>query len=184
MEALPRSGEPYRRAGVLLLIYPRAGEDYVVFMRRTENVEHHKGQISLPGGAQDVTDPDIIFTALREAEEELGIDPDLVEVVGTLRDVYAQVSGFLITPVIGRVHEGSQPGKLVFKPSPEEVAEVIEVPLRALRDKATHRTETRVHDGTTYNIHFFTYGPYEIWGATGHIIYEFLGSEHARTADD
>src|SRR6266516_2284756 len=112
MEALPRSGEPYKRAGVLLLIYPRAGEDYVVFMRRTENVEHHKGQISLPGGAQDPTDRDIMHTALREAQEELGINPDMVEVVGTLRDVFARVSGFLITPVIGRLSKVARPDQL------------------------------------------------------------------------
>jgi 8-oxo-dGTP pyrophosphatase MutT (NUDIX family) len=87
----------WRRAAVLLLLYPRGDEVYMVFTRRTDTVEHHKGQISLPGGAQDPTDPDPTSTALREAHEELGIDPSQVEVLGTLRDVYARVSSFVIT---------------------------------------------------------------------------------------
>ena len=176
--ALPGAGEPFRRAAVLLLIYSRSGEDYVVFTRRTDTVEHHKGQISLPGGAQDPDDPDPIATALRETQEELGIDAANVEVVGRLRDFYARVSNFVITPVIGRLKVGEmeRTDRIVFRPNPHEVAEVIEVPLSALRDEAIHRTEQRIVDGVTYHIHYYTYGPYEIWGATGRIINEFLKS--------
>jgi 8-oxo-dGTP pyrophosphatase MutT (NUDIX family) len=158
---------------VLLLLYPRAGEEYVVFMRRPETMEHHKGQISLPGGAQDSADRDLVYTALREAHEELGIDPNDVEVIGTLPEVYARVSGFLITPVLGRLKMGAAHTGIVFKPNTHEVAEVIEVPLSAL-NSASHRTERRTHEGKTYNVHFYTYGPYEIWGATGRIIHQFL----------
>jgi 8-oxo-dGTP pyrophosphatase MutT (NUDIX family) len=85
---------------VLLLIYPRRGEEYIVFIRRPETMVHHKGQISLPGGAQDPTDRDAVYTALREANEELGIDPGVVEVLGTMPSVYARVSSVVITPVI------------------------------------------------------------------------------------
>jgi hypothetical protein len=91
-------------------------------------------------------------------------------------DVYARVSFFVITPVIARLMP-PDPGhltELTFHPSPDEVAEVIEVPLSALRDPSRHRTELRTRDNITYNLHFFTYGPYEIWGATGRIIHEFL----------
>ncbi|MEA2572747.1 MAG: hypothetical protein QOH93_45 [Chloroflexia bacterium] len=164
--------EEYRLASVLVLIYPRAGESYVVFMRRTDTVEHHKGQISLPGGGRDATDPDATYTALREAEEELGIDPSSVEVIGTMPEIYARVSSFLITPVVGLLKPGAE-DRLVFKPAPEEVAEVIEVPLRVFYDEAAHRTEIRAHNNVTYQIHFYTHGPYEVWGVTGRIMHEF-----------
>jgi len=167
-------GFTYRAASVLLLIYPRGGEEYIVFIRRPETMKHHKGQISLPGGAQDPTDLDPIHTALREAHEELGIDPDTVEVLGTIPPVYARVSGFVITTVIGRLKEASSAGDLVFTPNPYEVAEVIEVPVSALLDPDNHRIEQRTAGDFTYNIHFYTYSSYEIWGATGRILYEFL----------
>ena len=167
-------GFTYRPASVLLLIYQRGGEEYIVFMRRSETMEHHKGQISLPGGAQDPTDIDAVHTALREAQEELGIDPDAVEVLGTMPPVYARVSGFVITTVIGRLREASSADEIVFSPNHHEVAEVIEVPLRSLREPDNHHIEQRTANGFTYNIHFYTYGPYEIWGATGRILYEFL----------
>ncbi len=168
-------GEAFRRAAVLLLIYPRRGEDHMVFMRRTEMVEHHKGQISLPGGAHDPTDADMVHTALRETQEELGVDPAAVEVLGTLRDIYARVSGFLITPVLGRLKPEYAGSDLAFQPSAHEVAEVIEAPLSALRDEAIHHTRPyTAPDGLQYDIHYYTYGPHEIWGATGRILYEFL----------
>lgn len=170
------SGIEYRRAAVLILLYPRDGENYVVFTRRTDNVEHHKGQISLPGGAADPADPDPSFTALRETHEELGVQPELVEVVAVLRDVYARVSSFVITPVVARLKPEVPREGLVFRPSHDEVAEIIEVPLRALRDEAIHRMEARTANGVIYNIHYYNYGPYEIWGVTGRIIYEFLGT--------
>lgn len=168
----------YRPASVLLLMYPRAGEEYVVFMRRPDTMLHHRGQISLPGGAQDPTDPDPVFTALREAREELGIDPEQVDVLGTMPPVYARVSSFVITPVVAQLKAGAggNEGGIVFEPSSFEVAEVIEVPLRVLRDPAAHRMEQRTAGEFVYNVHFYTYGPYEIWGATGRIIYEFVNS--------
>ncbi|HEX8598873.1 MAG TPA: CoA pyrophosphatase [Chloroflexia bacterium] len=164
--------EEYRLASVLVLIYPRAGESYVVFMRRTDTVEHHKGQISLPGGGRDDTDPDPVYTALREAEEELGIDPSTVQVIGAMPDIYARVSSFLITPIVALLKPGTE-DRLIFKPAPEEVAEVIEVPLRVFYDQSAHRTEIRTHNNVTYHIHFYTYGPYEVWGVTGRIMHEF-----------
>jgi 8-oxo-dGTP pyrophosphatase MutT (NUDIX family) len=166
----------WRRAAVLILLYPKAGEDYLVFMRRTETVAHHKGQISFPGGGQDPEDPDIVSTALREAQEELGIDPGLVQVLEVMPDFYARVSNFIITPIIGRLKPEAGEHGLVFRPNSDEVAEVIEVPLSALRDPSIHHTEQRTRDGIIYNLHFYTYGPYEIWGATGRIIHEFLNS--------
>lgn len=176
----PDLDSDWRAASVLILIYPRAGEDYVVFMRRTETVEHHKGQISLPGGGRDATDPDEVFTALREAKEELGIEPSHVEVLCTLLAMYAKISNFAITPVVGRLKLDAVPA-LTFVPEPAEVAEVIEVPLRFFFEEAGHHTEVRTREGVTYELHFYNYGPYEIWGVTGRIMYEF--TRHYTLAD-
>src|SRR4051812_47650322 len=136
----PWNGGEYRKAAVLILFYPRGGEDYVVFTRRTDTVEHHKGQISLPGGSQDATDPDMVYTALRETQEELGVEPEHIEVIASLRDVYVPVSGFVITPVVARLKKDILRGEIIFRPNEDEVAELIEVPLDALRDDAIHRT--------------------------------------------
>ena len=178
-------GEKYRRAAVLMLIYPRGGEDHMVFMRRTETVAHHKGQISLPGGAQDPADADLVQTALRETWEELGVDPAAIEVVGRLRDIFARISGFLITPVIARLKPGYSAQDLTFTPNEDEVAEVIEVPMSALFDDSIHHTKPyTAPDGLQYDIHYYQYGPYEIWGATGRILYEFLKGQRLGIADE
>ena len=98
----------WRHSAVLILLYPRAGEDYLVLMKRTENVAYHKGQISFPGGAREPEDRDLIATALREANEELGIDPQMVQVLGVMSDFYARVSNFIITPVVGKTQAGGR----------------------------------------------------------------------------
>ena len=145
-------------------------------MKRTENVAHHKGQISFPGGAHEPEDRDLVATALREANEELGIDPEMVQVLGVMPDFYARVSNFIITPVVGRLKPEADAGLLLFQPNANEVAEVIEVPLKALRDPSIHHTEQRTHNNVTYQLHFYQYDRYEIWGATGRIIHEFLAA--------
>ncbi len=169
-------GIEWRQSAVLILLYPKANEDYIVFMRRTDTVAHHKGQISFPGGARDPGDVNLVATALREAYEELGIDPARIEVLDVMPDFYARVSNFIITPVIGRLKTDTDESELIFHPNPGEVAEVIEVPLSALRDPSIHHTEVRTRENITYNLHFYNYGPYEIWGATGRIINEFLAT--------
>lgn len=170
------AGLVWRHSAVLILLYPKGGEEYMVLMKRTENVAHHKGQISFPGGAAEPEDRDIITTALREANEELGIDPETVQVLGVMPDFYARVSNFIITPVVGRLRAEAGAAKVLFRPNADEVAEVIEVPLSVLRDPSIHHTEQRTHSNVTYELHFYDYGQYEIWGATGRIIHEFLAA--------
>ncbi|MEP6775005.1 MAG: CoA pyrophosphatase [Chloroflexota bacterium] len=166
----------WRHSAVLILLYPRGGEDYLVLMKRTENMAHHKGQISFPGGAREPEDRDLVVTALREANEELGVDPEMVQVLGVMPDFYARVSNFIITPVVGRLKPVAGAERLLFQPNASEVAEVIEVPLRVLRDPSIHHTEQRSHNSVTYRLHFYDYDGYEIWGATGRIIHEFLAA--------
>lgn len=158
-----------RRAAVLLPMYEERGETYVLFTRRTDTVEHHKGQISLPGGAEDPGDSGPLETALRETEEELGIPPDQVEVLGILDDVYTVVSGFVITPFVGTI-----PQPVPLRVNPHEIAEVLSVPLATFRDPSRLRVEEREREGERMQVYFYYHGRHEIWGATGRIMKSFV----------
>lgn len=168
------SGPP-RIAAVLMLMFEENGEDYVIFTRRTEEVKTHKGQISFPGGHREAEDASLVDTALRETEEELGIAPESILIEGELPEVFTVVSNFLIKPYVGTV-----PTRPAYVPDPIEVAEVIEVPLTALRNPDVYWTESRSGPWGTHEVHFFRYGDYVIWGATGRILRHFLDSGFAR----
>jgi 8-oxo-dGTP pyrophosphatase MutT (NUDIX family) len=155
-------------ASVLILLYPGADGLTLTLTRRTDTVENHRGQISLPGGAQE-NDEDLAQTALREAYEEVGIDPASVELLGKLTPLYIPVSGFRVHPFVGY-----SPHRPTFRSDPIEVAEVIEVPLALLLDPHTERTEVWDWRGQLVPVPFFQVGPYQIWGATAMILAEFL----------
>lgn len=157
-------------AAVLVLVYPRDGDEHVLLTVRTELVEHHKGQISLPGGAVDESDADLESTALRETFEEVGIVPDEVEVLGRLDDILT-VSRYRVTPVVG-VLDNAPHG---FTPSPFEVAEVLEVPLIHLLDPANYIEERRDRNGILTVSPGYEFEGHRVWGATAKILYGFLG---------
>lgn len=153
------------QAGVLVPLYVEAGEVYVLLTRRTEHVATHKGQISFPGGAVEPQDRDAMDAALREAYEELGIRPEDVEILGSLDDVTTRVSGFLIRPYVGRI-----PHPYPLRPAPEEIAEVLGIPLRFFLDDRNLRVEL-VGEGTSRRaLQFYDYGPHTVWGATARVI--------------
>jgi len=159
-----------KRAAVLLPLFWEGEETFVLFTRRTEAVEHHKGQISLPGGEEDAVDRGPVETALRETEEELGIPRNEVRVLGLLDDVSTFVSGFVITPVVGVI-----PPPAGLKISAEEIAEVLSVPLSVFRDPARRRVEMRTRPtGEQVEVCFYDYGPHMIWGATARIMRLFI----------
>jgi 8-oxo-dGTP pyrophosphatase MutT (NUDIX family) len=152
---------------VLFLLYDRDGLLYTCFTERTSTVATHRGQISLPGGAHEPEDPTLVHTALRETHEELGIPPEAVEVLLELEAEYVAVSGFLVTPVVGRL--AAPPA---FCPDPREVERVIEVPVAHLLDPAVVRMEER---GTYLrNSPVYQYEQHEIWGATARILSRIL----------
>jgi len=158
-----------RRAAVLLPLHEQGGEPYVLFTRRTETVETHKGQISFPGGAADPGDADVQSTALRETQEEMGIPPTQVEVLGVLDDLSTTVSGFVVTPVVGII-----PSPFPFRINSAEIAEVLTVPLRVFRDPSSLRVERREREGKRLDVYFYRYGKHEIWGVTARIIKGFV----------
>jgi 8-oxo-dGTP pyrophosphatase MutT (NUDIX family) len=158
------------RAAVLLPLYERGDETHVLFTRRSELVEHHKGQISFPGGAWDPSDADLRQTAVRETWEEIGVAPEHVEIVGQL-DEMITVSNFLVRPFVGRITE---PGPYPFVHSEVEVVEILEVPLAHLLDRANVVEETRPYQGREVPAYAFRWRGHVIWGATARILKQFL----------
>jgi 8-oxo-dGTP pyrophosphatase MutT (NUDIX family) len=157
-----------KKAAVLMLFYSKNGELYVLLTKRTEDVEHHKGQISFPGGSQDDVDQDLVVTALRESEEEIGLPREDVRVLG-LFDEYETPSGFAITPVVASI--AALPP---LTPHAVEVAEILEVPLSLFVDKGNERVEQRTPFGVPLDVYFYRFGEHEIWGATAAILRSFL----------
>ncbi len=159
-----------RAAGVLAPLYAVGGEPHLIFTRRSADLPKHKGEISFPGGAREPADISLAQTALREAQEEIGLDPAQVELLGALPPVFAAVSNFFITPQVGWLGEGLP----ALTTNPAEVAEVILAPLAALADPAIYHTEIWHRFGGAHVVHFFDFGPYLIWGATWRMLHSLL----------
>ncbi len=159
-----------RHAAVLVPLFEREGQLSLLFIRRASTLRTHSGQIAFPGGSVDATDASVIVTAVREAQEEIGLEPQRVEVLGMLPSVATAVSNFVVTPVVGFLPRGL--GELRLQES--EVAELIIVPLSALMDPAIMHTEDWIRNDVTRTVHFYDYGSYRIWGATGYMLHELL----------
>jgi 8-oxo-dGTP pyrophosphatase MutT (NUDIX family) len=159
-----------RNASVLIGLFDESNETYMAFIRRASTLRAHSGEIAFPGGAADVRDVSPIVTALREAQEEIGLDPSRVEVLGILPPVFTVVSNFLITPIVAYLPEG--PGILQLQMS--EVAEIILLPLQGLADPAIYHTEQWMRDNVPHTVYFFDYGSYRIWGATAGMLNTLL----------
>jgi 8-oxo-dGTP pyrophosphatase MutT (NUDIX family) len=159
-------------AAVLVAVIDHPAAPTVLFTRRTAHLKAHSGQISFPGGRAEADDPSIEFTALREAQEEVGLAPDRVEVIARLPEYFTR-TGFRVTPVVGAV---TPPLELV--PDAREVDEVFEVPLAFLLDAANHRRASREIGGRTAHYYEIEHNGRVIWGATAGMIvnlYRMLG---------
>lgn len=151
---------PLTRAAVLVPLVDRPQGITILLTRRTDHLHAHAGQISFPGGRCEPGDCDVVATALREAEEEIGLPPDFVTPIGRL-DVYVTRTGFEVSPVIGLVAPPP-----AFVPDPHEVAEVFEVPLDFILDPTSRQRHRRVYAGATRDFYVFPWRGYYIWGAT------------------
>ena len=154
------SGSRARPAAVLCGLVERHGGLNVVLTRRTANLPSHAGQISFPGGKVDPGDPSPKAAALREADEEIGLTPGEVEILGRL-DTYRTRTGYRIIPFVGRIAPSWRP-----IPDPREVAEVFEAPLDFLMDRANQAMHHHEAAGAKRFYHAMPWGEYYIWGAT------------------
>lgn len=157
-----------RPAAVLVGLVPRVHGWQVLLTRRTEHLPTHAGQISFPGGRVEADDASVVAGALRETEEELGIAPALVRPLGLL-DVYATISAYAVTPVVGWVDPA-----LVLRPDAREVDEAFEVPLRFLLDRSNLQREERHFRGRMRGYYVYRYGPHTIWGATAGMLVNLM----------
>ena len=160
--------EDARSAAALLLIYP--GEDGVAvpLTVRASTLPRHAGPISLPGGATDPGET-LAQAALREASDEIGVDPAQVRVLGELTPVHVLVSGFTLHPVVG-VSDTRPP----FQAAAGEVAEIVEVRLEDLRDASRIRTGTHIREGVAVEYPYFDLCGHQVWGATAMVLGEFI----------
>ena len=157
-----------RRAGVLLPLFVRDARLWIVFTKRTESVEHHRGQISFPGGGEEPGDATLYHTALRETEEELGVRPEDVLPLGRLSPIYT-VTNFYVEPFVGAI-----PQPYEFRPAEAEIADVLEVPVPALLDPLI--LEKKPFPGREELVLYYHYEESVIWGATARILSELLAA--------
>jgi 8-oxo-dGTP pyrophosphatase MutT (NUDIX family) len=158
---------PLKDAAVLLLVVDHPHEPTVVFTQRTAHLADHAGQISFPGGRTHAEDLTPERTALREAEEEIGLDPARVEILGRLPE-YRTGTGFSVTPIVGWTRPPMQ-----YRPDPEEVADVFEVPLAFLLDARNHRYDSAYFRGRMRRYWAMPFGDRYIWGATAAMLVTF-----------
>jgi len=161
-EVVPPAETPLRPAGVLAAF---DGQGRLILTKRASSLRHHPGQISLPGGKVEPDDADETAAALREAHEEIGLDPAQVEVLGTL-PAHRTVTNFAMMPVVGLVR-----GNFVPRPEAGEVEEVFAVPFAHIADPANYRVERRRWLGGWRSYYVAPYGPYYIWGATARVLH-------------
>ena len=147
-------------AAVLIPVIAHPAGMTLLFTQRTTHLKSHAGQVSFPGGRVEPGDASAEFTALREAQEEIGLSPERVEILARLPD-YRTRTGFRVTPVIGLVTP-----PLALTPDPREVASVFEVPLAFLLDPKNRQRRTREFQGTTVGYYVFEFEDRVIWGAT------------------
>ncbi len=155
-------------AAVLVPIVFRDEDPHIILTKRTMTVAHHKGQIAFPGGMAEPEDADAIATALREANEEIGLDPQRVEVLGLLDDV-ATITGFAVTPVLGLVDP-----RATFTTDPVEVDHQFEVSFQDLQNPQNYEHVAGEFENRSFNFHQYTVNGKVIWGATALMINRLL----------
>lgn len=168
-----------RKASVLIPVtrHDASNESHIVLTVRSENLNTHAGQISLPGGSQDKQDVDAVATALRESEEEIGLPGNKVDVIGQLGDI-ALPSGFQVTPIVGLIESGLQ-----LRPCPIEVAEIFHAPLSLVLDMEAYSSSLRTYNNIQRKILELQYENYRIWGATAAILYHLAKQVSESKAD-
>lgn len=160
----------HRKSGVLLLFYPEDSTIFFPLIKRPQYLGVHSGQVALPGGKVEEGDPDVVFTALREAEEEIGIDAGKVEVIGSLTELYIPVSNFLVSPIVGFLDH-----KPNFMPELREVDKIIPTALHhVIRPEILKQTSISLGGGKYLETPYFDIDGEVVWGATAMILSELI----------
>ncbi|KAA3618472.1 MAG: CoA pyrophosphatase [Calditrichaeota bacterium] len=159
---------PSNPAAVLIPLFFKDNQAHILFTKRTTKVATHKGQISFPGGRKDDTDKDLLFTALRETDEEVGIKNNDIDVLGQT-DVFLTNTDFLVSPFVGYY-----PYPYNYSISIDEIDRLIEVPLLHLLNDDIFRVQKISRHGYDWNIHYYNYNGDVIWGVTGFLLSNFL----------
>jgi len=162
------TGNGLKPAAVLIPIQERADGDYIVLTKRGDDMPTHKGQIAFPGGRVHVGDADLIATALRESQEEIGVDPEHVRVLGRL-DEFTAGYGIVVTPVVGVI-----PSPYDFRIDPAETSAVASVPIRSLMEPGTYVKNAHLSPGGHPSYHFYISNGWDVWGVTARILVQFL----------
>jgi 8-oxo-dGTP pyrophosphatase MutT (NUDIX family) len=165
-ELLPQGG--LHHAAVLVPLFEHEGEAHVLLTRRRHDLSRHAGQVSFPGGRIEAGE-EPLSAALREAQEEVGLDPTRVEVLGRLDETLVLVTGFRLTPWVGLV-----PYPYPYLAHPAEVEGILYVPLSALARPGVHRIEEREAYGDLHEVHFYDLPEVTIWGATARVLHQLL----------
>jgi 8-oxo-dGTP pyrophosphatase MutT (NUDIX family) len=155
-------------AAVMILIVNRKQIPHIIFTKRTDTVETHKGQISFPGGVQEPQDRNLLETGTRETFEEIGIQADLIENLGQLDDFYT-VTDYVVSPFVGYLNSDFE-----YRLNTHEVAHILEVPLPRFLTADDFEVRKWDHQGTTYDVFFYHYQDQVIWGATAYILNRFI----------
>jgi 8-oxo-dGTP pyrophosphatase MutT (NUDIX family) len=155
-------------AGVLVPLFLQADEVQVLFTQRTLMVKDHRGQIAFPGGVRDPQDPHLLATALRETEEEIGLDPGVVEVLGTLPTVNT-ITGYQITPFVGLI-----PHPYDFRPNPREVNRLLAFPVEEFFPPERWSSGPYAFQGRITRVCYWQNGQEVVWGATARILLHLL----------
>jgi 8-oxo-dGTP pyrophosphatase MutT (NUDIX family) len=171
-EHLPPGG--FVRAANLVPLHEKDGVPHLLLTRRPKHMRKHPGQLAVPGGRIEPGE-DALAAALREAREEIGLQPADVEVLGRLSEALVLVSAYRLTPWVASV-----PYPYPYVADPREVEEILHVPLSALERPGAHRVERLAAYGLEVDVHFFDLGGDVLWGATARIVWELLGIWRSR----
>jgi 8-oxo-dGTP pyrophosphatase MutT (NUDIX family) len=156
-------------SAVLVPLFVKQNKYHLLFIQRTDRVRYHKGQVSFPGGAYEKEDKDLLTTALREAEEEIGLERNQVRILGELDDMATIGTKYIIAPFVGLI-----PYPYDFKVDHFETEEILEIPLTEFLDKNTCEEGTSMIEGKSINSYFYhCHGVITVWGATARIVRQF-----------
>lgn len=164
-----QTDRPARPSGVMVLFYPYNGEIYLPLMKRPTYQGAHSGQVSFPGGKFELSDENLRMTALRETQEEIGVNPDDIRLIGDLSDLFIIASNFKVSPAVGYVRE-----KPEFIPDELEVEEVLEVKLSDLQDESQRGVKAMNFGRYTIHSPYFDVHGHVVWGATAMMLSELL----------